>query len=82
MRKDKENINSLNEANEALENNQEVIKCFKERIQHLEKDKEMLSKETQTETGIGLKCNESNFEAATNSELSWHLSENHGWPRD
>ena len=42
----------------------------------------MHSKETQTETGIGLKCNECNFEAKTNSELSWDLSENHGWPKD
>ena len=71
--KNKDNIKSLEQANEALENNQEVIRCLKERIHHLEKDKEMLSKETQTETGIGLKCNECNFEAATNSELSWHL---------
>ena len=55
--KNKENINSLEEANEALENNQEVITCLKERIHHLERDKEMLFNETQTETGIGLKCN-------------------------
>ena len=29
-----------------------------------------------------MKCDECNFEAKDKSELSWHLSENHGWPKD
>ena len=52
--KNKENLISLEEANKAIENFQEVIRFLKGTIYHLEKKKEMLSKETQTEIGIGL----------------------------
>ena len=38
------------------------------------------TKETQTETGLLLKCSECNFEGNNTRELSWHMSENHGWP--
>ena len=42
----------------------------------------MHSQETQIETGIHLKCNECNFEASNNSELSWHQNKNHGWQQN
>ena len=77
---------SLKNENEALEDTNtkflEVIKCLNERVDNFEKEKEAFSKQTQTESGIQLKCDECNFEAKDNSELSWHLSENHGWPQD
>ena len=68
---------SLKNANEALEDTNtkflEVIKCLKERVDNFEKEKEAFSKQTQTESGIHLKCDECNFEAKDKSESSWHL---------
>ena len=67
---------SLKNANDGLEdintNFLEVIKCLKERVDHFEKEKEGFSKQTQTESGIHLKCDECNLEAKNRSELSWH----------
>ena len=42
----------------------------------------MLSKETQTETGIDLKCEECNFEGENERELGWHMGRIHGWPNN
>ena len=42
----------------------------------------MHSQETDTEPEIHLKCNECNFKASNNSELSWHQNKNHGWPQN
>ena len=66
QKENKENIESLKEANKALEKYVEVIKNLKQRV-HLEEVKKMQTQETQTETGMHLKCNECNFEASNNS---------------
>ena len=42
----------------------------------------MFSKETQTEAGLTLKCDECNFEGDTERELGWHMGKIHGWPSD
>ena len=42
----------------------------------------MLSKESQTEAGLTLKCDECNFEGDTERELGWHMGKVHGWPSD
>ena len=48
----------------------------------MEKEKDMVTKETQVETGFELKCNECNFKPTSSSEISWHMVENHGWSHD
>ena len=52
------------------------------RIDNFGKDDATISKQTQTDRGIELKCTECNFEALTNTELSWHMGEVHGWSDD
>ena len=80
------NIKQLEQVNETLEDtnnkNLEIIKCLQIQIENIKKEKHTLSKQTQTESGIEFKCSECNFEATSNTELSWHLSENHGWLQD
>ena len=78
----------LGEVNKALNDqnnkNLETITCMQKKIESFEKEKGKTSvtKQTQTEKGIDLKCTECNFEAFTNTELSWHLGEIHGWSDD
>ena len=59
---------------DALENrnneNLEVIKILRERINHLENSTETAVKETQTETAFSLKCNECSFEASSKAQLA------------
>ena len=62
--------------------NTEKIKCMQRQIENYKKDKPTITKQTQTERGIELKCTECNFEALTNTELSWHMGEVHGWSED
>ena len=62
--------------------NVEVIKNLRVRLDELGKAKNTVMKETQTEIGLLLKCNECNFEGNNTRELSRHMSENHGWPEE
>ena len=55
---------------------------MKERVNNIEKKKEAFSKQTQTECDIQLICEECSFEEQYKSELSWHLTKNHGWATD
>ena len=55
---------------------------MKERVNNIEKKNEAFSKQTPAECDIQVICEECNFEAKYKSELSWHLSKNHGWPSD
>ena len=66
----------------ANKKNLEIIQDLKEKIESLEKDKNIESKETQVDMGGELKCNECNFQATSDSEFSWHMAENHGWSHD
>ena len=45
-------------------------------------EREQISKQTQTESSIELKCDECNFEGVNERELGWHMGKNHGWPSD
>ena len=84
----KNRFKDLGDENKALHdkknNNLETITCMQKKIESFEKEKGKTSvaKQTQTEKGIDLKCTECNFEAFTNTELSWHLGEIHGWSDD
>ena len=69
--------------------NIELIHNFEGKIQNLECQLDYLScreimscKETQTEAGLNLKCDECNFEAENDRELGWHMGRHHGWPSD
>lgn len=75
---EEENMFLKTKNNENLEN----IKELERKIESFKREKQNITKETQTERGIELKCRECNFEALTNTELSWHLSEIHGWSDD
>ena len=79
---------ALKEKHESLikENivNLEVIDKLKKELLLLkdnqnENEKETISKETQTNCNMFLKCNECNFETPSDSVLDWHLSKIHGW---
>ena len=76
----------LEKENETLhiKNNENIekINCMQRRIDNFGKDDATISKQTQTDRGIELKCTECNFEALTNTELSWHMGEVHGWSDD
>ena len=80
---------ALKEKHESLikENNGnlEVIDKLKEELLLLkdhQNEKEIISKETQTNCNMFLKCNECNFETPSDSVLDWHLSKIHGWSTD
>ena len=86
-------VKNLQEANDALEKSLrkkiELIENFEGKINNLEEQidylsckETMLSKETQTETDIDLKCEECNFEGESQRELGWHMGRIHGWPSD
>ena len=62
--------------------NPKFIQSWEERLECITKEKEIVTKETQTVRGIELNCNECNFEAPTSTELSSHLDEIHGWSED
>ena len=76
----------LGKENEALKiknnENSEKIKGMQKTIENFEKDATTTTKHTQTVRGMDLKCIECNFEALTNTELSWHMGEIHGWSDD
>ena len=73
---------SLRKKIDLIENFDGKIKNLEEQIDYLSCKETMLSQETQTETGIDLKCQECNFEGENERELGWHMGRNHGWPSD
>ena len=86
-------VKKLLQANDALEESNrkkiELLERFEGKIQNLENQIDYLScrdimscKETQTEAGLSLKCDECNFEADNDRELGWHMGRHHGWPID
>ena len=86
-------VKNLQQTNDALEKvnrkNIELLENFEVKIKNLESQIDYLScketmdcKETQTEAGINLKCDECNFEAENDRELGWHMGRHHGWPSD
>ena len=40
-------------------------------------EREQISKHTQTESSIELKCDECNFEGVNERGLGWHMGKNH-----
>ena len=65
-----DDFNALEASNKK---NLEKIKCLQEKIKTMESEKQTSPKETQTEHGLELKCDECNFEATNQLELSWHM---------
>ena len=76
----------LKKKNIALEEknvkNMDTMNDLTRQLEKLKKVKDTKCIETQTETGLLLKCNECNFEGMNTRELSWHMSQNHGWPEE
>ena len=74
--------------------NMKIIVSFEDKIQSLEEQIQslgkynerysspevLISKQTQTETDLKLKCEECNFEGANEREFGWHMGKYHGWP--
>ena len=84
-------VKNLQQANDALEESNrkkiELLETFGGKIDNLEQQIDNLScketmacKETQTDAGLNLKCEECNFEGEKERELGWHMGKNHGWP--
>ena len=48
------------------------------KIDESNETKEMVAKETQTDTDKNLKCMEFIFEGVP--QMKWHMNQNHGWP--
>ena len=74
-----DDFNALEASNKK---NLEKIKCLQEKIKTIESEKQTSPKETQTEHGLELKCDECNFETTNQLELSWHMEKIHGWSQD
>ena len=74
-----DDFNALEASNKK---NLEKIKCLQEKIKTMESEKQTSPKETQTEHGLELKCDECNFEATNQLELSWHMDKIHGWSQN
>ena len=83
-------VKNLQLANDALEESlrQKIkhLESFEGKINNLEQKIEYLSckeimhcKETKTEAGVHLKCDECNFEGENQRELGWHMGRIHGW---
>ena len=79
LKEAQEKCNALEATNKR---NIEIIQGLKEKIESMEKEKDMVSKETQVDTGLELKCSECNFNATSNSKISVHMVEHHGWSHD
>ena len=45
----------------------------------IESEKQTSPKETQTEHGLELNCDECNFETTNQLQSSWHMEKIHGW---
>ena len=59
-----------------------MIETLKQKVEQFEKEKLAISQETQTQSDLDSKCNECNFEGKSKQDLVWHMSENHGWPKE
>jgi hypothetical protein len=86
-------VKNLQLANDALEESlkQKIkhLESFEGKIYNLEQQIDYLSckdimhcKETQTEAGLNLKCDECNFEGENQRELGWHMGRMHWWPSE
>ena len=67
---------------ENLELQVETLEKEMQSMKNIPKEKEMIFKQTQTETDVTFKCEECNFEGETERELGWHMGKNHRWPSE
>ena len=58
------------------------INFLQDKLNTLEKDKQLSTNHTQKESGLEQKCRECNFEASSESEFSLHMAKTHGWLYD
>ena len=75
-------VQIIDDLEEKSRENISTLQNLEKRVENLKDEREQISKQTQTESSIELKCDECNFEGVNERELGWHMGKNHGWPSE